>query len=172
MLRPAQRYEEELNSKWIRCWYNPDYLFYGDIGQELIDVAEDNFNVHQFVSVDERGQVIGYISYNINWNAKSASQLGVVSFEKGNLKFCRDIAQAIDDIFGKYHLNRLEWFCYVGNPAIRSYRNFIKRYGGRECGYYRQAVMLQDGTLHDCVAFEILAEEFSRRNGKFMEEQK
>lgn len=59
-------------------------------------------------------------------------------------------------------MNRIEWWCYADNPAIRGYRNFIKRHGGRECGYWRQIARLQDGQLHDSVSFEILEEEFKR----------
>lgn len=63
-------------------------------------------------------------------------------------------------------MNRISWFAYVENPAIRGYRNFIKKHGGRECGYYRQIAKLQDGKLHDSVCFEILASEFKGRKDK------
>lgn len=59
-------------------------------------------------------------------------------------------------------MNRISFRCYVDNPAIRGYRNFIRKHGGRECGYYRQNARLQDGKLHDSVEFEILACEFRR----------
>ena len=54
----------------------------------------------------------------------------------------------------------------MDNPAIRGYRNFIKKHGGRECGYYRQIARLQDGKLHDRVEFEILKEEWGTANDK------
>ena len=57
-------------------------------------------------------------------------------------------------------MERRSWRAYVGNAAVRGYRNFIKKYGGRECGYYRQVTKLQDGKLHDAIVFEVLAEEF------------
>ena len=57
-------------------------------------------------------------------------------------------------------MNRISWKAYVDNPAVRGYRNFIKKYGGRECAYHRQIARLQDGRLHDMVEFEILAEEW------------
>ena len=65
-------------------------------------------------------------------------------------------------IFEVYHMNRIQWCCYADNPAIRGYRNFVKRHGGRECGYYRQVSRLMDGKFHDSVQFEILADEFKR----------
>lgn len=54
----------------------------------------------------------------------------------------------------------LSWCAFVENPAIKGYRNFIKKHGGRECAYHRQVAKLLDGKLHDNVEFEILASEF------------
>ena len=59
-------------------------------------------------------------------------------------------------------MNRFCWSCIADNPAIRGYRNFIKKHGGRECAYHRQICKLMDGKLHDDVEFEILAKEFKR----------
>ena len=92
----------------------------------------------------------------------NANNFGAISFDKGNVEFAKDLYQAICNVFEKYHMNRLSWGCFVENPAIRGYRNFIKKHGGRECAYYRQIAKLQDGKLHDSVEFEILAEEFKR----------
>lgn len=58
----------------------------------------------------------------------------------------------------------MSWYCIADNPAIRGYRNFIKRYGGNECGYYRQCTKLQDGKLHDTVIFEIISSEFKKED--------
>lgn len=161
MLKPAQLYEEQLKMENIKAWYKPENMFYsGGPGDGGIDLPEDNYEKHCFVSVDENDNVIGYISYSVDWAAMSADRLEIISYQKGNLDFVRDIYQAICDVFEVYHMNRLEWWCYADNPAIRGYRNFIKRYGGRECGYYRQIAKLQDGQLHDSVGFEILADEF------------
>ena len=90
----------------------------------------------------------------------SADGFGIISFDKGNMEFIKDVCEAVSDIFTKYHMNRISWFCYADNPAIRGYRNFIRRHGGRVCGHYRQYARLQDGKLHDSVMFEILADEY------------
>ena len=163
MLRPAQLYKEQLEIKNIESWYKPENIYYhGGTGEYCIDIPDNNKEQHCFVSVDEYDDVIGYINYSVDWEAMSVDNFGMISFDKGNLEFIRDIYQAICDIFEKYHMNRISWFCYADNPAIRGYRNFIKRYGGKECGYFRQYIKLQDGKLHDSVCFEILASEFKR----------
>ena len=134
----------------------------GGTGDFQINLPDNNYDTHNFVSVDKNDRVIGYITYFVNWNAMSADSFGAISYDKGNLIFVKDLYTAICDIFEKYNMNRLSWWCYSDNPAIRGYRSFIKKHGGRECGYLRQYSRLQDGKLHDSVLFEIMANEFKR----------
>ena len=164
MLRPAQLYKEQLELKNIESWYKPENIYYhGGTGEYSFNIQDNNAEVHSFVSIDKHNNAIGYIGYCVNWVTMSVDNFGMISFDKGNLEFIKDLYQAICDCFEVYHMNRISWSCYADNPAIRGYRNFIKRYGGRECGYYRQIAKLQDGRLHDSVCFEILASEFKGR---------
>lgn len=161
MLKPAQLYDKALDHYLINRWYDPEYIWYsGGPGHRSFDLADGNDYAHDFVSVSDNCDVLGYIGYSIDWTSKSAYNFGAMSFDIGNITFAKDIYQAIEDIFLKYHLNRMAWHCYADSPHIRGYRNFIKRCGGRECGYYRQATMLLDGKLHDNVMFECLSSEF------------
>lgn len=163
MLRPAQLYKEQLEIKNIESWYDPKNIYYhGGTGEYSINVPDNNAEVHSFVSIDKDDNVIGYIGYNVDWQAMSVDNFGMISFDKGNLEFVKDIYKAICDCFEVYHMNRISWYCYADNPAIRGYRNFIKRHGGRECGYFRQYIKLRDGRLHDSVCFEVLASEFKK----------
>lgn len=161
MLKPAQLYKEQLQRKNIESWYKEEnYFYHGSTTDYAIDIPDNNGNSHCFVSVDKNDNVIGYIAYSVDWSAMSADGWGMISFDKGNIEFVKDLHQAIYDCFKKYHMNRISWNCYADNPAIRGYRCFIKRHGGRECAYFRQYTKLKDGKLHDSVSFEILAEEF------------
>lgn len=163
MLKPAQLYKEKLQEENIRSWYKPENIFWnGGAGDSQININEDNYGCHQFVSVDKENNVIGYITYEVDWSAMSADKFGIISFKKGSIEFVKDVYRAICNLFEIYHMNRISWFAYVDNPAIRGYRNFIKKHGGVECAYYRQITKLQDGKLHDAVNFEILAEEFHK----------
>lgn len=163
MLKPAQLYKEQLQEENIKSWYKPENIFWNGASYDsMINFKEDNYDCHQFVSVDKDDNVIGYICYSVNWTVMSARDFGIISFKKGSIEFAKDVYMAICNLFEVYHMNRIEWLSYVDNPAIRGYRNFIKKHGGRECGYYRQIARLQDGRLHDGVEFEILAEEFHK----------
>lgn len=163
MLKPAQLYKEKLRTELINSWYKPENIYWeGWTGSEVPDIPDNNYNNHYFVSVDKEDNVIGYISYAANWIPMSVDRLGIISFRKGNIEFAKDVYECVCNIFEVYHMNRIQWCCYTDNPAIRGYRNFIKRHGGRECGYYRQVARLRDGKMHDSVQFEILADEFKK----------
>lgn len=163
MLKAAQLYETELQKKNYESWYNTDNMYWhGGCGEYRIELCDNTSNVHQFVSVDKNNNVIGYISYSVDWDSESASQFAIISYDKGNLLFIRDVQKAINNIFFKYNFNRMEWWGYKDNPAINGYRKFIKRFGGRECGYLRQTSKLMDGKLHDSVMFEILKQDLKR----------
>lgn len=160
MLRPAQLYAKQLREELLKTWYQPQNIYWnGGPWESLPELPEDNYSQHHFVSVDKRNLLIGYITYEVDWAAMSASGFGIISFDKGNLEFVKDLYRVIDELLAA-KMNRVSWSCYADNPAIRGYRNFIRRHGGRECGCYRQCARLQDGKLHDSVLFEILAEEY------------
>lgn len=161
MLRPAQLYKNKLYDEYVKTWYKPENMFYtGYIGDRVPEIPDNNYDSHHFVSVDKNDNLIGYIAYSVDWVSMNADRFGIISFDRGNIEFGKDVYKVICNLFKKYHMNRISWFAYVENPAVRAYRNFIKKHGGRECGYYRQIAKLQDGRLHDSVQFEILAEEF------------
>lgn len=163
MLKPAQLYKERLEEENIKSWYQPENIYWNSTsGSELLNLPDNNYDCHCFVSVDKNDNILGYIDYCVDWAAMSANKFGIISYQKGNLEFVKDIYKAVRDLFLVYRMNRIQWCCYADNPAIRGYRNFIKKHGGRECGYYRQVAKLMDGKLHDSVQFEILASEFIR----------
>lgn len=175
MLKIAQEYEDVLKEKIIHTWYDKKYLYYaggpGDFSPEL---PPDNYSSHNFVSLNKRKEVIGYIGYSVSWELMSVNGLSVIGFSNniadGNI-FVKDILKAINDIFCKYNMNRLEFWCCSDNPAIRGYRNFIKKCGGKEIGTFRDSTKLQDGRLHNQTYFEILHSDWINKgiNPKYFE---
>lgn len=163
MLKPAQLYENELQEENIKSWYDQRNMYEsGCPGFWCIEFSNNNHDCHQFVSVDKNDNIIGFISYDLDWVTMSAKNFGIISYKKNSLEFAKDLYKVICDLFEVYNMNRITWKCFADNPAIRGYRNFIKKHGGVECGYQRECVKLQDGLLHDSVDFEILAKEFHR----------
>ena len=125
MLKPAQLYKEQLYKEYIQTWYKSENMFYtGWTGDSIPEVPDNNYDEHHFVSVDTNDKLIGYISYQINWISMSADRFGIISFDRGNYLFAKDVYQAICNLFEIYHMNRVSWAAFVENPAIKSYRNF------------------------------------------------
>ena len=166
MLKPALLYKEELLKKHYEHWYKPETSYYSGLCNWSIKIEDNNEYVRQFVSVDKNNNVIGYIAYNVDWNVRSASQFGIISYDKGNIEFVRDLYKTIYDLFFVNNFNRVEWWCFTDNPAVRGYKKFIKRFGGNIVGTVHKSCMFSDGSLHDSYIFEILKEDVIKQNSK------
>lgn len=167
MLDIAQKYPEELKKKFIETWYDKRYQYYRDsVGDRVPDLPDNCYHSRNFVSLDKKGNIIGYIAYNFSEVTETASCFGIISFDIGNMEFTKDVLQVFGDIFFKYNCRRVEFWCFEDNPAIKGYRAFIKRFGGREVGKLNRVCKLMDGEFHNSVIFEILAEDLKCRKIK------
>lgn len=162
MLKPALLYADLLKKLYQENMYDlRNQYYFGWFGTKELELSDNNYDRREFVSVDKDDNIAGFISYNIDYNRRVADNFGIMSFKK-TLIFPKDLLQAIDDIFYKYHLDKISWRCYIGNPALRGYRNFIKSHGGRQTGYYIHEALLMDWQFHDGVSFEILERDYIR----------
>lgn len=159
MLKPALLYKDELKRKYVEQWYKPETRYYTGMCNGEIELVDHNEHKRQYVSIDKNGNVIGYIVHNIDWCTRSAQQWGMISFDKGNLEFVRDLYRTVSSLFLTENFNRVEWWCFTDNPAVRGYERFIRRFGGRIAGMLHNAVAFSDGSLHDEYIFEILKED-------------
>lgn len=159
MIKPAQLYTEELKRLYCETWYDPKYIYYhSDIGTQELQFSDNNYERHSF-AILENNEVVGYISYRLNWASKVTYNFGIISF-KQSLVFGKDLMKIIDDIFMKYKMNKMEFYAFSDNPVIKHYYNFINRFGGREVGILKESALLMDGKLHDSVMFELFAKDY------------
>lgn len=155
MIQPAQLFREEIQTKMIKCWYDPVYQYYFDgYNRSVPEISNDSNYSHHFASVNNKGEVIGYISYRYNDATGNCNCFGAISFDRGNPLFAKDLLEVIYNIFFKFGFRRIEFFCYTDNPAIKGYRKFIKRYGGEEIGILHD-VQFVNGNWADAAIFEI-----------------
>lgn len=155
MLKNAILYKDIISEKMEKTWYDERYQYYYDSMPGNPDFPHQPEKTRQFASVDDDGNVIGYMSYSFNLATRRAMNFGIISFDLGNPLFARDVRQMIAECFFKFHLHSIEWFCFEENPALKGYRKFIKRYGGREIGTLRNVAFAADGQIHNAVLFEI-----------------
>lgn len=164
MLRPAQLYADELKQLYLGVWYDPEYMYYSlSPGMSQYNLDEDNADCHAFASVDQKGNIVGVMSYTVNYSVMQATSLGILAFQRMNPVFMQDLRQCIEDIFIKYNMNRLSFYAVADNPATRGYTKFIERFGGRVVGVEHESCKLIDGKLHDCILYELLAKDFKKK---------
>lgn len=154
MLVPAHLYKQQIIEELYKTWHNDKYKYYYDWNCGIPDFPDKPDGTMQFASVDKEGNLLGYISFYINWPLRRGNNFGIISF-KNSYTFAKDVEQTIRNCFEKYNLNSIEWFCYTNNPVVKNYIKFINRHGGRLVGMLEQASMTQDGILRDCYIFEI-----------------
>lgn len=159
MLKPAQLYKEELNKLYINTWYDSKYQYYHSSPSTNELLIPDNNNIHRtFACVDKDDNIIGYFSYRIDWQSRSVYNFGLITFTNGSTLFIRNVLEHVKDLFINHNINRLEWWAYADNPAIKGYDKLVKRYGGARVGHLHNTGMLADGKLHDTYIYEILRE--------------
>lgn len=161
MLVPAFNYSEELKEKMASIWFDEKYKYYNfDTYYTALVIDEETWNRHQFVSLDNVGNIIGYISYNVNRQTYNCYGLAIINFTENKYVFGIDLGQALTDIFEKFKFRKLNFSVVIGNPIEKSYDKIINRYGGRIVGVYKQETKLIDGEYYDEKLYEITREDY------------
>ncbi len=160
MIKPAILFENQLRLRIAETWYDPDYMYYYDTTPGIPDIADKPDNQYQFVSVDEKGEVVGFFSYWVYEPSKRAMNFGLMAFKKHNRTFMKDAVQMFKDMFEKFGIESAEWRCYANNTeAVKLYRHIIKEYGGVEVGTLRRNGAPQNREICDTIIFEVLKED-------------
>lgn len=163
MIKPAQLYQQELNKLYYETFYDSKYMYYrGCWGTGELIIPNNTYDSHHFAILNNNYEVIGYITYAINFASKVANNFGIISF-KPSICFGKDLMKIIDDIFIKYNMNKIEFRAFADNPIIKHYYNFINKYGGKVVGTLIDSIMLEDGKLHDDVMFELFKKDYIER---------
>ena len=94
MLVQAILHEEELTRKHLEAICDDYFMFYNSDSHKSFEFSlEDNdFWEIQMVSLDINGDVIGYITVDLNRDSKVASSFSMINFTKKiNIIFSRDV---------------------------------------------------------------------------------
>lgn len=167
MLKNAYLYEDIIKQKMYECWYDErfQYYFMGPYHDDFALRHDDggDWYCRTFASLDSTGKVIGMIGYKIDHEVGSATNFGAINFYEdagSKLTFGRDICQAIDDIFCKFGMNRVEFNVVCGNPIEKSYDRMATEYGGRILCIRHDVAKDMAGNLHDDKAYEIMRRDY------------
>lgn len=168
MVKRALLYQYELEKCILNMIDDFKFMYYYSAPfpaiEGLMPKYDNICNQNAFVSVDNNNEVIGMITYDFSVSDLATYNWRIVCFkDKPNIVFARDVLKVIDDVFCKYNFNKMEFSAISGNPILKSYRKFIKKYDGVEVGCRRQHCKLMDQQLHDIYYFDVFAEGYKRR---------
>lgn len=163
MLDIAIKHSDELKEKLCGIWFENKYKYYNyNIDYEVFEPDKETWNNHQFVSLDNEGNVIGYISYSINRRTYNACGFGAINFSDNKITFGMDLGQVLKDIFEKFKFNKLSFCVVINNPIEKSYDKMIKKYNGRIVGIEYKETKLMDGEYYDVKKYEILRDDYMK----------
>ncbi|WP_289144937.1 hypothetical protein, partial [uncultured Bacteroides sp.] len=116
--------------------------------------------------LNNRDELIGYISYSVDNELRIAQWFGAINFSDDKLTFGRALRQVIEDCFLKFGMEVVEWYVICGNPIERSYDRMCEKLGGRIVGIRHRRALDMAGNVHNDKSYEILREDFLRAVGK------
>lgn len=155
MLYPAQLYREELKRKLTECWYDPRYKYYFSGSAYEVSVPDNNDHRHDFVHLDKDGKVDGYFSYQIDWQAKSLYNFGLIGFADNNTLFLHDCVNRVKEMV-RQGIRRVEFWAWRDNYVNKFYERLISRYSnGCIAGRLHQSGFF-DGSYHDTTIYEVI----------------
>ena len=166
MLSLAINYEEQLQKKLRNTWMKEEFKFYHPNWFNTHEIKENTWDKIQFVSINSRSNILGYIGYDIDRVTNNVTNLYAINFSKISkdnnytFEFAKDLKKVVDDIFVKFNFNKLNFCVVVGNPVESSYDKIINKFGGRIVGTYKNHIKLFDNKYYDEKIYEITRLEY------------
>ena len=160
MLKPEIHYADQIPKKYQEIWFNEKYKYYNFNSYWHTFKIEDNTrDWHEFVSVNKKGEVIGYIHYWIDRTTLNCSRFGAINFTDDPM-FGKDLLQVIKDVFERFNFHKLQWGVVIGNPVEKTYDKLCEKYGGRVLCIEKEETKLEDNKYYDVKRYELLRDEY------------
>lgn len=167
MLDLAIKYEKELQELFANISMDEKYMFLnGSSYRDKYEAAESTWSKHEFVSMNTKGEVIGYIKYSVDRESNVAYGLQIVNFSPNKVVFGRDTMKCLDEIFTKFKFRKLSYNVYIGNPVEKTYDRLTNLFGGRIIGISLKNDKLLDGNYYDSKAYEIFRDDYINNKTK------
>ena len=169
MIQPAILWKDELSKAFNRKLYTQEYFWFeGGIDNYEREIKEEA-DKYQFAIV-ESSQVIGFISFRVDWYCSCAYNFGLIKFlpyyfdnltqeyKNSTPKMVSAIREVIRMIEG-FNLHRIDFRCVGGNPAEKGYDRILKMFHGK---YNLRKIDFKDnikdrqGKYHDAKMYELI----------------
>ena len=155
-LVPAIQYKQQIESYIRSIYYSDESYLMSGFNYSYNEIIEDDKHgtLFQWAILNNSKELMGFVSYNINWYDSVVKNMKLLSFVKGNV--C--IGYALRDIIkmlNQYELHKMIFYCVDTNPILQKYINFVNNNHG-------STIVLKDefkdryGKYHDLYRFDIL----------------
>ena len=169
MLVPAMCYKDEIEKAYTRLAYTQKLMWYDGCIENFKHELTEEDGKYQYAIV-ESGQVIGYISFRVDWYCSMAYNFGLMSFmdiyfdnpsqeykstKPIIFKAIREVIRMVES----FNLHRIDWRCVGGNPAERGYLGILKHFEDKydiARGVFRDNMKDRHGNYHDTIMFELI----------------
>lgn len=156
MLKPAILYKDEITKKMCENMYSTNMMFYnGWIGFDPPEISLNSDGTNYQYAILDKGVVVGYFIYIIDWYSLQARCFGLYSFDKCNKIIGIDVYRELKRIINDYKLHRIEWRMIGGNPVEKHYDKFCERYNGNKF-VLTDTIKDRYGNYHNDVIYEIV----------------
>ena len=155
MLVPAILYKEQIIKGMQKYFYTKDMMYETGCMENWTPIISNcpDASQFQYAIVDKNEKLIGYLGYTVDWYASKAYNIGLFSFDRGNILVGRDVFDKLEELVGTLH--RVEWRAVGDNPACRGYDNFIKKHNGKK-HILKDAIKDRNGCYHNDIIYEIV----------------
>lgn len=155
MLVPAITRKDEIIKEFQKYYYTTDMLYEtGSIDNWYPNISDcPDESTFQYAIVDSDEKLLGYFAYSVNWYSSKAYNFGMISFNRGNILFVKDVFEKMEELVKQLH--RVEWRMVEGNPASRGYDSFIKKHNGNK-HVLKDSIKDRYGEYHDDIIYEIV----------------
>ena len=164
MLVPAILFKNQIERYSDELRYSEKMMFYNgctETGriQISIDPTEGRY---QWAIIDENENLIGYISYMIDYFSSNIYGFGLIAFSDNKQLMASGILEAIRHI-KKMNAHRIEWRCVSDNPASYGYDKIIEFMAKSNyiCHKHNLTDTFKDayGKYHSCIIYELIKED-------------
>lgn len=157
MLIPAILKREEIMEKFQMMAYTDDMSYLtGSYYNWLPTIDEEpGYEMIKYAVVNETYDLIGYFQYRYDRYVNQASEFLICCFDKGNIKFGRDVAKEINNLIYEKKIHRLEFEAISTNPVVKTYDRFVKKYNGTK-HIFHDALKDMNGKYCDRCIYEII----------------
>ena len=155
MLVPAILYKDKIIEQFQMKFYSIDMLYEtGSNSQWCPSIPDEpDEGCFDYAIIDSSKNLIGYLSYQIDYYSSNAYNFGLMSFDRGNPIIGKDLFEKMEELVSTMH--RVEWRMIGGNPVERHYDRFCAKYGGAKY-ILHDSVRDKNGKYHDNVVYEII----------------